>query len=156
MNSYFQSEGDSRTIIDPVILEDEIWTKIRINPESLPEGDIEIIPGLQYLRLLHEEVSARAAFAVKEEVNNNELSSQPLIHYQIQYKNLHRKLTITFEKEFPHGILSWDEEIRPLAFNSKPEDLMVSRARRTNVLMLDYWNKNSVADSTYRIVFGDH
>ncbi|MCR4289919.1 MAG: hypothetical protein NUV86_06635, partial [Candidatus Scalindua sp.] len=38
--SYFEKEGDKTVTIPSVHLEDEIWTRIRIAPETLPLGEI--------------------------------------------------------------------------------------------------------------------
>ncbi|MEC8831778.1 MAG: septum formation inhibitor Maf, partial [Bacteroidota bacterium] len=43
-HSYFEGEADQAFSMEKVILENEIWTKIRINPDNLPVGDISIIP----------------------------------------------------------------------------------------------------------------
>ncbi len=153
-NSYFQNEGDKQYEIEKALLEDEIWTLIRINPELLPVGEIEMIPGMQYVRLLHTEYKSEQAVAEKREVLDPDLSPNSLIQYAIMYSDLSRSLKITFEKEFPYRILAWEESFKPLAVKGNKSELMITKARRTNTLMLDYWNKNSVADSTYRYIFG--
>ena len=43
--SYFEKEGDKVVNIPSVHLEDDIWTRIRIDPKTLPLGGIEMIPG---------------------------------------------------------------------------------------------------------------
>ena len=154
LNSYFQNEGDKQYEIEKALLEDEIWTLIRVNPELLPVGEIEMIPGMQYVRLLHTEYKSEQAVAKKREVLDPDLSPNSLIQYTIMYSNLSRSLKITFEKEFPYRILAWEESFKPLAVNGNKSELMITKARRTNTLMLDYWNKNSVADSTYRYDLG--
>ena len=153
-NSYFQNEGDKQYEIEKALLEDEIWTLIRINPELLPVGEIEMIPGMQYVRLLHTEYKSEQAVAEEREVLDPDLSPNSLIQYSIMYSDLSRSLKITFEKEFPYRILAWEESFKPLAVNGNKSELMITKARRTNTLMLDYWNKNSVADSTYRYDLG--
>ena len=51
LHSYFMNEGDQEFTLDAALLEDEIWTKIRLNPKDLPTGTIELIPGTMFLRL---------------------------------------------------------------------------------------------------------
>ena len=109
-----------------------------------------MIPGMQYVRLLHTEYKIEQAVAEKREVLDPDLSPNSLIQYAIMYHDLSRSLKITFEKEFPYRILAWEESFKPLAVNGNKSELMITKARRTNTVMLDYWNKNSVADSTYR------
>jgi hypothetical protein len=149
-NSYFQKEGDKQFEIEQALLEDEIWTLIRINPELLPIGEIEVIPGMQYVRLLHTEYKCEQAVAEKREVSDPDLSPNSLIQYSIKYREFSRTLKITFEKEFPYHILAWDESYKPLSVKSNKSEIMITKARRTNTMMLDYWKKNSVADSIYR------
>jgi hypothetical protein len=154
LNSYFQSEGDQRFEVDQALLEDEVWAKIRINPDALPVGKIKIIPGMQYLRLMHKELRIESALAQKEEFLDNDLSANPIIRYQIQYHDISRMVTISFEKEFPYEILAWEESYQPLTINSAENGMMVTKARRTHSLLVDYWNKNAVADSVYRYHLG--
>jgi hypothetical protein len=58
------------------------------------------------------------------------------------------------EKEFPFAILVWEESFKPLGINSEIGGLMVTSAKRTHSILLDYWNKNSLADSTFRHYLG--
>ena len=63
LHSYFQDEGDQKFSIDAVMLEDDIWNKIRLDPSVLPLGEIKIIPGAMYLRLKHMTINAEPATA---------------------------------------------------------------------------------------------
>jgi len=153
LHSYFQNEGDQQFDIQPQTMEDELWTLIRVNPDLLPLGKIKIIPGMQYVRLLHTEFEAVEAMAEKKEISDSALSKNSLILYSLQYQDLSRRLEISYEKDFPHQILAWEETYKPLNVNTSSDALMVTTAKRTNKVMLDYWNKNSVADSTYRYNF---
>ena len=40
--SYFESEGDEQLSLEKTWLEDELWTRLRINPESLPVGTLSM------------------------------------------------------------------------------------------------------------------
>ena len=42
--SYFESEGDEHLSLAKAWLEDELWTRLRINPASLPVGNLSMIP----------------------------------------------------------------------------------------------------------------
>jgi len=56
--------GTHRCANDEISLqEDEIWTRIRLNPHTLPTGDIEIIPGKQFARFRHFKLKAEKATA---------------------------------------------------------------------------------------------
>jgi hypothetical protein len=152
-HSYFQAEGDKKFVLEHAFLEDETWTLIRINPELLPVGQSEVIPSMQYVRLFHKDYKSYLATMEKTEVKDSALSSISLIKYSIRYHDLPRSLTITFEKEFPYQILAWEETYTSMEDEEKG-DLLITKAVRTNKLMLDYWSKNSVADSTFREELG--
>jgi hypothetical protein len=94
-----------------------------------------------------------SATVTKFDLNNSELSSTPLTNYVIKYHDLPRSLSITFSKEFPFEIIAWEETYQSKNDN-RNDDLLVTKAVRTNKLMLDYWSKNSVADSVYRHELG--
>ncbi len=140
--SYFQKEGDAKFNIKQTFLEDEIWSRIRINPESLPIGNIEIVPSTKFVNLLPKDVKSQNAFA--EIIDKN--SSAKV--YNVDYVDIGRRLEITYESEFPHKILEWKEIYK------KDGDDLVTKATLVNETLLDYWNYGSVADSTYRQEFG--
>jgi hypothetical protein len=123
------------------LLEDELWTRIRLAPETLPKGEIDLVPGLQFLRLGHSSLKPEKAMIT--------LSSTPDLRVlSIDYKSLKRRLVISFEKAFPYSILRW-EETAPGGFDPG-SPLLTTRAVRKKVLLLDYWNKHKVSDSFYR------
>jgi hypothetical protein len=151
--SYFQAEGDKEFVLEQAFLEDEAWTLIRINPALLPVGQTEVMPSMQYVRLFHKEYKSYLATLEKTEIKDPDISSNPLIKYSIRYHDLPRSLTITFEKEFPHQILAWEETYNSME-NRDESEVLITKAVRTNKLMLDYWSKNGVADSTFREELG--
>ncbi len=152
LRSYFQDEGDREFDLNAALLEDEVWTRIRLSPQSLPTGEIEIIPGLSFARLRHVEQKVEKAAANLTDLTDESLSENDLQVYAIDYKDLERRLAIKFEKEFPHRIVAWEET--NLSGFGKNAQLMTTRAVSTNSIKLDYWTKNSVADSTYRRQLG--
>ncbi|WP_313791352.1 septum formation inhibitor Maf [Lacinutrix neustonica] len=60
-HSYFEGEADEHFSIEKTPLENEIWTQLRINPQSLPLGDFKMIPALEYIRLKHITLKGYAA-----------------------------------------------------------------------------------------------
>lgn len=64
--SYFESDGDKSFTLPKIFLEDELWTRIRISPQSLPTG--KIIPSLLISRLKHKELKEVNAFAKLSEI----------------------------------------------------------------------------------------
>ena len=152
LRSYFQKEGDQNFEIDKSMLEDEIWTKIRINPDLLPVGQIELVPGMHYLRFQHVAASTQQAIAVKtDSISDN----QDMVRYQIQYKDIPRTITINYDRHFPYQIQGWEETNQSAGSEYSADKLLLTTARRTHSIFLDYWTKNSVADSTYRYILGD-
>jgi len=91
--------------MDYAFLEDDIWLIIRLNPENLPEGDIRMVPGMQFTRLLHQPYTAQDVYAQRKQIEDSELSPEPLLEYRLQYRELSRSLSIVFTQKFPHEIL---------------------------------------------------
>ncbi len=55
-HSYFESEGDQDFKLDKAILENELWTQLRIDPASLPTGTLEMIPSLEFITSLKDSI----------------------------------------------------------------------------------------------------
>lgn len=152
VHSYFQKEGDENFHLDDALLEDEVWTRIRLAPSNLPTGEVQIIPGQLFSRLHHESVRIEKATATLETTRDSHLSNGDISVYDIDYQNLERRLTIRFETAFPHRILAWEEETRS-GFGPKAK-LMTTRAVKTHSLKTDYWSKNKLSDSHLREELG--
>lgn len=139
--SYFEAEGDQEFDLKTTLLEDEIWNLIRLNPEQLPSGEIEIIPGTMYQRLSHKELKIEQATAALE-------ASGEQMSYTLRYPALERTLSIRFDKAFPHKITGW-EETYPSGFGDKAKQL-TTRATLDETIMTDYWTRNTPKDSVLR------
>ncbi len=150
--SYFQKEGDQQVRLQPALLEDEIWTRIRLAPESLPTGNIEIIPGQIFSRLRHLPLKVEQATAVLATTSDAGLSDGDIQVYSIDYQDVERKLEIRFEKTFPHRILAWQETGRSGFGPDAP--VLTTHARKTHSLKTDYWSKNKLSDSHLREELG--
>lgn len=100
--SYFESEGDEVTKIQAELLEDELWTQIRINPDHIKEGNCEVIPSAFYSRLMHDPLKSKQARVRKEK--KGEISQLIL-----EYAHLDRTVTIDYTVNFPHKIVAWTE-----------------------------------------------
>jgi hypothetical protein len=137
--SYFESEGDINTKLDKVLLEDELWNLIRINPKLLPTGEVNIIPATMTHRLRHTKLESQKASI---DLSSNETETI----YEINYPD--RQLKIIFETEFPHKILGWDETYRD-GFGTSAQTL-TTKARLDKTIMSAYWTKNSNADASLR------
>ena len=104
-NSYFESEGDQDIELRAALLEDEIWTMIRLEPDALPTGNVKVIPGSMYQRLSHTDFKVETAKAELKQVDGQE----GLMAYSLEYSESNRSLTIHFNKDFPHEIEGWEE-----------------------------------------------
>ncbi|MGB0370821.1 MAG: septum formation inhibitor Maf [Opitutales bacterium] len=104
LRSYFESEGDvnSRIAGSDVWLEDEIWTRIRIDPTELPVGNFKAIPGTLHQRFAH--IMPEAALA------EGSISEKgKVVTYTMTYPALGRTLSIDFDASFPYTIRAWIE-----------------------------------------------
>ncbi|MTE27598.1 septum formation inhibitor Maf [Winogradskyella ouciana] len=136
-HSYFQGEADQNFDIEKNWTENELWTKLRIDPESLPTGELNIIPSLEYARLRHQPIKAYDAIA---SLDNG--------MYTLSYPELNRTLKINFNNEFPFDILGW-EETSESGFGASTKTL-TTKATKLSSIKSAYWNKNNNADESLR------
>ncbi|MCF7568116.1 septum formation inhibitor Maf [Sabulilitoribacter arenilitoris] len=135
--SYFESEGDQNFKLEKAILENELWTQLRINPKSLPTGNIKIIPSLEYSRLKHVKLKA---YNAKATLSNDTFS--------IDYPGLNRTLAIKFNPNFPYDIESWEETFKS-GFGKNAKTL-TTKATKLKTIKSAYWGKNSNGDEVLR------
>jgi hypothetical protein len=127
--SYFEQEGDASFGLKKEIMEDELFNIIRLEPSALPTGEFELIPGLFFTRLNHVDLKSQPAMATSSERGS-------IVTYSISFPALERKLSIRFEKHFPHKILGWDEEFKERGA------MQHTTATLDKTLIIDYWTKN--------------
>ncbi|MFC4097832.1 septum formation inhibitor Maf [Euzebyella saccharophila] len=144
-HSYFEKEADQSFNLEKTVLENEIWNKIRIAPEDLPQGELQIIPSLEYIRLSHKELKAYAATASLSEDTETRT-------YSINYPELERTLEITFEKNFPYSIQGWTETSKS-GFGPNAKQ-MTSTATKMETLKTPYWQQNGNKDLSLRDSLG--
>lgn len=145
LRSYYMDEADQESTLDRTRLEDEIWTLIRMDPHVLATGNMELIPGSQFSRLKHINQKVQKADASLIEENEQYV-------YRVVYQTIPRKLVIKFEKAFPYKITEWEETSE--MDKGADQSVLTTRAVLTHVMLVDYWNKRSVADSKYRKKLG--
>lgn len=121
-HSYFEGEADQNFKLKKNVLENEIWTQLRINPNSLPTGNFSILPNLEFVRLKHKPLKSYNAFAEHKPGQ-----------YTINIKDLNRKLVINYSKEFPYTIESWEDT----------QNGLTSKATKLKTIKSAYWSKNS-------------
>jgi hypothetical protein len=149
-HSYFEKEGDKVIIIPSVHLEDEIWARIRIAPETLPLGEIKMIPGSFFTTLRM--IKPGAENAVAELTDTKEGDRGSVSQYMVTYPSMQRTISIRFNRNFPYDILSWSETYT--SGSGEDAKVLTTKAHRTHAVMIDYWNKNSVKDLELRKELG--
>lgn len=140
--SYFESIGDRTGSVSEAMLEDEVWTTIRLNPDDLPIGTLQMVPGTQYLRLSHVETRPYEVEATLRTTNDSVMT------YSVDYSELARSLTIRFKSDFPHEIEGWTET--HLSGFGPDADTLTTKATRRAHTMQPYWEQNAVADEPLR------
>lgn len=140
--SYFESIGDQTGTLSDAMLEDAIWTTIRLNPEDLPTGTLQMVPGTQYLRLSHVDMHPYEVEATLQSPNDSVRA------YSVEYAELPRSLTIRFKADHPYEIEGWTET-HPSGFCPGADTLTTKATRRARTLQ-PYWKQNAVADTSLR------
>lgn len=105
LRSHQESEGDQDLQIEKVLLEDEIWNLLRINPELLPDGTVSLLPSAICNHLRYGGLHPQDAECTLQNDEQNPTESI----YTIHYPNHQRTLSIRFRSAFPHRILGWTE-----------------------------------------------
>lgn len=136
-HSYFENEADQNFKLTKFILENELWAQLRINPESLPIGNLEIIPSFEFIRLRHVSLKPYKAIAA---LNKN--------IYTISYPDLNRTLSIQFNPNFPYDILEWEETF--ISGFGSSESSLTTKATKLQTIKSPYWQKNKNQDEYLR------
>ena len=152
LRSYFEGEGDQNVIINNGILEDELFNVLRMDPNSLPQGNFQMIPSANYVQLKHAKLASTAAKGALQHYVEKEFSGIDLKEYIIEMPALKRTLRIVFENKAPYKIVGWLDSY-PSAFDNKIRTTKISLQKQK---MLDYWSKNSLKDIKLRKELGIH
>ncbi len=136
IRSYFENPGDKQVQMDIAHLEEDVWTRMRLDPQMLPLGEIEMIPAQEFLRLEHVDVQpyeANAILLLQVDDQNNELYV-----YRITYPQLGRTVEWICENAFPFQIRSWLEKIE-----RKQGRIETTSAVLTSTMKAPYWQLNA-------------
>lgn len=145
LHSYFESEGEQQLQLPKVALEDELWTLIRLAPDKIPTGEMQMLPGLLSQRLRHTPLKPEKAIISIYENENMQNVTRTL---SVNYPEQERVLKIEFKKAFPHEIENWEETYID-GFGASRKKL-TSRAVKSATLFTDYWRQHSNADAPLR------
>lgn len=144
-HSYFETEADEEISLTKGHLEDEIWNKIRIDPKTLPVGELKMIPSLEFIRLAHKELRAYNA-------NGKLETKEDITSYEITYPELNRTLTIRFTETFPFSIENWTESSKS-GYGANAQTL-TSTGTKIHRIKTPYWRQNGNKDLYLRDSLG--
>ncbi len=150
LRSYFENEGDKTAMLESAFLEDEIFNRIRMNPGSLPMGEVEMYTSTTYARLAHKPFEPIKAEASLEDYKGSEFTGENLKIYEVYYPSHRRTLSVIFSGNAPYQIEGF-KEAAPSVFDGTVRETV---ARRTHTEWIDYWSKNSLGDASLRDKIG--
>jgi hypothetical protein len=146
MRSYFENEGDQNLSLPQALLEDEVWTRLRMGPDALPLGAVQVYPSAMYTRLMHKPFKTYTAEAKLAKYEGNEIKGNNLKVYQLNFPELERKLEIVFQDKEPYLIEGWMDS-HPALLDKQMRQTI---AKRTHTLLEAYWQKNNLKDLPLR------
>lgn len=146
--SYFEKDATEDFKIAAAWLEDEVWTRLRMNPAALPMGETQVIPAAYAARLAGQKLEPQKALGTLTDYAGDAFTGKALQQYSLNYPAAQRELRIVFEKAFPHAIAGWEE-----TYPSRGKTL-TTRATKTEQIRSDYWSHNAPGDSTLRKELG--
>lgn len=150
VRSYFENENDTESTVPLLMIEDEIYNRIRMNPEALPTGKFRILPGTVITRLMHLPFNAQEVSGILANYKGSDFKGKGLKSYTLKYPTLNRTLEIVFKAEAPFEIIGWTDSY-PSAFD---REVRKTIARRTHSILSAYWNKNGLNDMALRKELG--
>ncbi len=148
--SYFEKEGDVSGRIKRAFLEDEVFTVLRMNPEYLQKGRIQMIPAANYIQLKHLQLKTYEVEASIRTYKELEFKGEKLNEYRLYYPSLKRTLRIVYENKAPYEIVGWLDSF-PSAFDKK---IRTTKAILKKKKMMPYWSQNSLKDVALRKELG--
>lgn len=148
-HSYFEGEADYERTLDETWLEDELWTQLRLSPELLPEGTIDIIPAAFSVRTSHSGWSVQRAEASRAPWTGEDMPGDSLMQYRLRYPDAGRSLTIVYEPAPPYRIAGWVERQR-----TRGGDTLRATSVRTHLVKTAYWKQNASSDEMLRTQLG--
>lgn len=150
LRSYFETEGDQETVLNEAILEDELFNLLRINPSLLPQGEFEVIPSLNTLRLKHKEATLLMAKGKTTQYTDTLFKGKGLMQYTYSIESTKREVNIVFEKASPHQIVGFTEA-SPSIFDKK---IRTTVAKLISIKKLPYWSLHNPEDVQLRKEIG--
>jgi hypothetical protein len=137
--SYFEMEGDKTADTEGTLLEDEIFTRLRINPLSVVTKGVKMIPNLTFTRLRHKPIAPQnATVDIKDGVKGMKTCV-------VTYPDIKRRLEVNFEAAFPYKIMG---------FKEYDGEKVMSEARLRKSVMSAYWEQHDLKSDPLRKELG--
>ncbi len=144
--SYFEEEGDRSDRTPAAPMEDELFNRIRMNPDGLPTGSITMYPSMTYCRLNHLPFSLHDVEAELRAYEGEDFEQPGLREYYVDFQEIGRKLSIVFEPESPFRIVGWTESYPSLLDGMERQTI----AKRMKTVKTPYWEQNRRKDMALR------
>lgn len=136
--SYFEHGGDQNLTLAKSYAEDGLWLTLRLNPQKLPTGDIQVIPGAFYIHLRGQKIAPiKAQASLKQDGESST--------YTLTYPEIRRTLTIQFSTKFPHFVQKWTDKNRAGTTTATLDKRLTH---------MPYWNHNRPQDGDKRKQLG--
>ncbi|MBS0659088.1 MAG: septum formation inhibitor Maf [Verrucomicrobia bacterium] len=147
--SYFESDGDVTSTLGSALLEDEILVRWRIDPTSVPQGKVKLIPSLAIARLVHRPLAVEDAEITLRPAPAEFREDLDAVALEVkQTSGFTRTLTYYVGAQFPYPVYGWDETYAA-GFREDGRTL-TTKARRLATLRVAYWQKNRPVDRALR------
>ncbi len=141
-DSYFEGFTFKNRVVKKELLEDDLWTLLRLNPDLLPIGEQLMIPAMSFLRLRNREPTAhKVNITLQKDVEG-------ISYYTLNYPELERELIIRYAAVFPYVITGWEETC--YSGYGEEKKMQTSKAYLLKTIKTDYWNQNHNKDTYWR------
>jgi hypothetical protein len=147
--SYFEKEADEIYSVPDLMTEDELFNQIRFNPEFLPVGNLQILPGIAFSRLSHKEYKAYAATLSRSPYEGSEFQGNNLEMFQVTFPELDRNLEIVYESAFPYKIVGWKDTYAVMS-----GEKLTSISNLISSKRMPYWSEHDLEDGHLRTELG--
>lgn len=148
-NSYFEGDGDTTGTLIGALLEDEILVRWRIDPTSVPQGRVKLIPSVAIARLVHRPLAVEDAEITLKAAPEEFRSQTDAVALEVkQTSGFSRTLTYYVGTQFPYPVYGWDETYAA-GFREDGRTL-TTKARRLATLRTPYWEKHRPEDRALR------
>ncbi len=131
LHSYFEQEVLETHRLQPQLLMDEVFALIRMSPELLPTGAVQLTRSSELTRYRHQDIAPIGVNASME--TDSSLTTFTLENAQERY-------VWQFRSAFPHTIVGWKE--MQLDGQGNPITKSVTSATLKTTMRTPYWSQN--------------